>query len=79
MSKNMKFDELNKYIVKCKRTANIDDDVTRYPSGDEEQNLSELKEELKNLFESRENVDIEDVKRYLQSVFIDFINVEPIA
>lgn len=79
MTKTMKFNELNKYIVKCSRIANIDDDETRYPSGDEEHNLAELKEELRFLFESCEDVDVSKISAYLKSVFCDFKSVEPIA
>ena len=75
----MKYNELNKYIIKCRRRANFNDDETKYPSGDEEHNLAELKEELRFLFESRENVDIEDIENYLKSEYRNFKSVEPIV
>ena len=79
MSKTVKYNELNKYIIKCKRMANINDDETKYQSGDEEHNLAELKEELRFLFESRENVDIEEIGNYLKSEYRNFKSVEPIV
>ena len=75
----MKYNELNKYIVKCKRMATVDDDEARYPSSDEEHNLAELKKELIVLFESRENVSVEEIENYLKSKFRNFKSVEPIV
>jgi len=75
----MKYNELNKYIIKCKRRANINDDETKYPSGDEEHNLAELKKELIVLFETRENVSVEEIENYLKSKFRNFKSVEPIV
>lgn len=77
----MKYNELNKYIVKCKWEANVygvGDEIS-CPSGDKEHNLADFKEELKVLFESCEDVDIKEISAHLKSVFRDFKSIEPIA
>ncbi len=79
MSKTMKYNELNKYNVKCKRMANVNDSETSYPSGDEEHNLADYEEELTSLFVSHEDVDIEEIEKYLKLEFSNFKSVEPIA
>lgn len=80
MSKTMKYNELNKYIVKCKRMANVNDDETSYPSGDEERNLADYENELKPLFESKEEVDIKIIVDFLKEKesFKNIISIEPI-
>ena len=74
----MKYNELNKYIVKCKWMAYEVEDEMKHPSGDVERNLAEFKEELKFLFESSEDVDIIVISAHLKSVYRNFISVEPI-
>lgn len=81
----MRSSELNKYIVKCKVMAdtisddnNANDDEMNHPSDYGDCPLTDYKEELKALFESREDVDIEEIEMYLKSEFSNIKSVEPI-
>lgn len=82
----MRFSELNKYIVKCKVMAdtisdddNANDDEMKHPSNYGDYPLTDYEEELKPLFESREDVDLKEIVAHLKSEFCNIKCVEPIA
>lgn len=81
----MRSSELNKYIVKCEVMAdtitddeNVNHDEMNHPSDYGDCPLTDYIEELKALFESREDVDIEEIEKYLKSEFSNIKSVEPI-
>lgn len=75
----MKYNELNRYIVKCKWMANVNNDKASNPSDDDEQNLADYEEELKPLFELCEDVDIKEIVMHLKSEFRNIKSIESIT
>lgn len=73
----MRYNELNKYKVRCKIPADEGDIINRSSETGYDL-LSDYEEELKSFFESDKDVDIETVKNHLKTKYSYIESVEPI-
>lgn len=73
----MKYNELKRYKVICKIAAD-EYEVKNHQSGAGDDLLSDYKEELKELFESREEVNIKIIEDYLKSKHSYISSIAPI-